>query len=143
MSYNEAMEAAGAKVLAYESFGSYQGDWWAKVEFNGKQYWVHGWYGSCSGCDAFVAHFGYSEGETCDEHRYEYPRPEDCKECDAAKVVYQKKLAEFGESYLLGNEFTQEEAEKETGPDENRYRDEENARAHEFIKANPLPVEVN
>jgi len=31
MSYDEALKAAGAEVLLYESFGSYQGDWWAKV----------------------------------------------------------------------------------------------------------------
>jgi len=30
-SYKESLEAAGAEVLAFESFGSYQGDWVALV----------------------------------------------------------------------------------------------------------------
>lgn len=29
------LEIAGAEVLAYETFGSYQGDWLAKVNYNG------------------------------------------------------------------------------------------------------------
>ena len=60
MSYQEALEAAGATVHAFEFFGSYQGDWWAKVTYNGETGWVHGSYGSCSGCDAFEAEFGFS-----------------------------------------------------------------------------------
>ena len=50
MSYCQALEAAGAKILQFKSFGSYQGDWWAKVEYNGEIGWVAGSYGSCSGC---------------------------------------------------------------------------------------------
>jgi hypothetical protein len=46
------LELAGARVIAYETFGSYQGDWLAKVEHNGAVKWIHGSYGSCSGCDA-------------------------------------------------------------------------------------------
>lgn len=76
MGYREALEAAGAKVEAFEEFGSYQGDWIAKVEINGKRGWVHDYYGSCSGCDAFEAEFSYRNEET----------PE--------------KLAAFGKTYL-------------------------------------------
>lgn len=77
MSYAEAMEAAGAKVLAFEEFGSYQGEWWAKVEFNGVTGFVGGSYGSCSGCDAFQSEFGYGSASETPE-----------------------KLAAFGLSYL-------------------------------------------
>ena len=52
MSYELALEEAGAKVLEFQSFGSFQGEWWAKVEYNGEIGWVAGCYGSCSGCDA-------------------------------------------------------------------------------------------
>ena len=57
MSYQEAIEAAGVKVLAFESFGSYQGDWFAKVDGG----YVWGTYGSCTGCDAFEAEFGWGD----------------------------------------------------------------------------------
>lgn len=63
-SYQGALEAAGAKVLQFESFGSYQGEWWAKVEYQGKTGWINGGYGSCSGCDSFQGEFGYSDMET-------------------------------------------------------------------------------
>lgn len=63
MSYSEAMEAAGAEVLEYESFGSYQGDWWALVRYQGQVGWVSGDFGSCSGCDAFDAEFSWGEAD--------------------------------------------------------------------------------
>lgn len=66
-SYKGALEAAGAKVLQFESFGSYQGEWWAKVEYQGKTGWINGSYGSCSGCDSFEAEFGYSDMESTPE----------------------------------------------------------------------------
>jgi hypothetical protein len=72
--YRAALEAAGAKVLAFEEFGDYQGTWIAITDrgvFSGS-------YGSCSGCDAFEAEFGY-EGNSEEYHR---------------------KLAAFGQSYL-------------------------------------------
>ena len=61
MSYAQAMKAAGATISAYESFGSYQGDWWALVTYEGKTGYVTGSYGSCSGCDAFEAEFGWED----------------------------------------------------------------------------------
>lgn len=113
MSYYEALEAAGAEVLLFKAFGSYQGTWWAKVLDKGKQYWVSGAYGSCSGCDAFQAEFGYDESEACNEHRYEYPKPDisTCKACAEARESYNKHLSEFGGCYLA-NEYTQKEAEE-------------------------------
>lgn len=59
--YEWAMEMAGAKVMAYKSFGSYQGDWFAKVEYKDKTYWIKGGYGSCPGCDAWNAECDYKE----------------------------------------------------------------------------------
>lgn len=57
--YEWALEVAGAKVLAYKSFGSYQGDWFAKVEYKDKKGWIKGSYGSCSVCDAWKSEAGY------------------------------------------------------------------------------------
>lgn len=100
MSYNTAMEAAGAKVHEFECFGSYQGDWIAKVEFEGKEGFVQGYYGSCSGCDAFEGEFGWSGSHYHgDEYVYsdnlEKFDPE-CNEC----VEFKTKLVEFGKEYL-------------------------------------------
>lgn len=91
MGYREALEAAGAIVLAYEEFGSWQGDWLAKVEYNGKIGWIHDYFGSCSGCDAFEAEFGWKD------------------------PTYEE-LAEFGRRYLE-NLLSQEEIEKEVASD--------------------------
>lgn len=90
MSYRKALEAAGAKIVAYDEFGSYQGDWWAKVIHNGVTKWVNGYFGSCSGCDSFAAEFDYVRDDD----------PE-----------YKNKLAAFGRGYLEAWS-TQEEAEK-------------------------------
>jgi hypothetical protein len=112
MSYEGAMEAAGAEVLAFKEFGSYQGSWWAKILFEGKTYWVNGSYGSCSGCDAFQSEFGYGDDEHCAEHKYQYSNdPISCEACAEAKKAYQARLAEFGKSYIFGNEYSQGEAE--------------------------------
>ncbi len=93
--YREALEAAGAKVEAFEEFGSYQGDWWAKTDKG----WINGSYGSCSGCDAFQAEFGYSDTGECEEHEYR-EAPPDCAACVEAKAAYQVKLANFGREYV-------------------------------------------
>ncbi len=79
MSYEKALKAAGAEVLEFESFGSYQGDWWAVCRYNGDIGWVTGSFGSCSGCDAYKAEFGWSDEEDPD---------------------YQDRLAAFGLGYL-------------------------------------------
>lgn len=86
MGYREALEAAGAVVHEYEQFGSYQGDWWARVTYQDKTGWVSGSYGSCSVCDAFEGEFGWYKPT-------------------------QERLAAFGQEYL-DNFMTQEEAEK-------------------------------
>lgn len=88
-SYEGALAAAGAIVHAFEHFGAYQGEWWAKVTYGGETGWVNGYYGSCSGCDALEAEFGY----------------------DFDKVD-RERFAEFGRSYLEDMVLSQEEAEK-------------------------------
>lgn len=110
--YIKCMELAGAKILAAKKFGSYQGDWWAKVEYKGKTFWVHGYFGSCSGCDAFQAEFGYDE-TSCEEHRYLHNQ-EITDTCEACKVIKQdlhKRKVAFGEKYLTDDVHSQESAE--------------------------------
>lgn len=59
--YIEALTAAGLHVTDYETFGSYQGQWMARVVTPaGMIGYVHDWYGSCSVCDAFESEFSYS-----------------------------------------------------------------------------------
>ena len=113
MGYKEALEAAGAEVMAFEEFGSYQGDWWAKVRYKGELGWVQGSYGSCSGCDAFEAEFGWDDGT-----------PE--------------KLAEFGRGYLDDLLLGQEQAEEEAS----RYIewDSDAQEMVAWLKANALPA---
>lgn len=84
MGYKTALEAAGASVREFKKFGSYQGDWFAILN-NGNV--VSGSYGSCSGCDAFEAEFGWSEEEAPD---------------------YQDRLASFGRQYLASQESIDE-----------------------------------
>lgn len=121
MSYDSALEAAGAKILAYGSFGSYQGEWYAKVEYNGEVGWVEGSYGSCSGCDAFDAEFGY----------YWYDEDGSGEE----KADYQLRLADFGKSYLDGL-YSQEQQENklEREIEDCSWGDYEEVLA--FVKAN-------
>mgnify|MGYP003344107885 CR=1 FL=1 len=106
MSYTQALEAAGAEVLSFEQFGSYQGEWWARVNYNGQTGYINGSYGSCSGCDAFEAEFGFKEG-TCDDHSYNFNQ--DCEHCQSAKKEYEFRLADFGRTYL-DTIYTYEEA---------------------------------
>lgn len=83
MGYQAAVEAAGYEVLAYELFGSYQGQWMMKVRDpeSGEIGYIHDWFGSCTVCDSFQAEFcdfGWDD-EDSDE--------------------YQQRLREFGERY--------------------------------------------
>lgn len=97
MSYNKALEAAGATVHDWEQFGSYQGDWLADVTVNGKHGFIRDCFGSCSYCDAFESEFGY-EDDACDQHRYDH-NPE-CLGCREKKAKYDEKLKAFGQRYL-------------------------------------------
>ena len=110
MSYDILLEAAGAEILNYKEFGDDQGSWWAKINFEGKEQWIHGWYGSCESCDDIIGELGDSSHMVDGVyHNGSGDADSDCLECQAI----QKKMAEMGTGYIEGNNFTQEEAEKE------------------------------
>lgn len=104
MSYQEALVAAGAKVIDTLYAGTYQGTWGSIVEFEGKRGLVTGAFGSCSYCDAFESEF--------DDYCWDLPTERDGKyvdsygdeiskeQHDAEHEAYRKKLADFGASYL-------------------------------------------
>jgi len=77
--YHESLVAAGAVVLEFEEFGSYQGDWLAVVDYNGERGLVWGRYGSCDHCDAFQGEFDWDADGAPD---------------------YSERLAVFGKDYL-------------------------------------------
>lgn len=89
--YTTCLKMAGAEVLAYKQFGSYQGDWWALVKIGEVTGWVNGSFGSCDGCDAFQSEFDWDSKE---------------------KPDYAHRLAAFGRGYL-DSIYSQEAAEKE------------------------------
>ena len=115
MSYQSALEAAGAAVREFESFGSYQGEWVAVVEYKGERGWVQGSFGSCSHCDAFEAEFGWGFEEDGVE----------------SKEQYQARLASFGESYLDGLETTEQVAQHF---DRNAEWDSESEEAAKWVR---------
>lgn len=110
MSYREALVAAGCDVLQFEEFGSYQGEWLALVSHGGFTGIVEGSYGSCSGCDAFEAEFGWDFESDCDA---------------SEKPDYRKRLADFGNSYLppvIASEWiAMQEARIKQNTDEDGY----------------------
>ena len=75
MGYREAIEAAGAVVLAEMCTGTYHGTYLFYVEHNGQKGVVEAWFGSCSHCDSYLAKIGWDD-----------PTPE--------------RLAAFGKDYL-------------------------------------------
>lgn len=135
MSYQEALEAAGAVVHEFREFGSYQGDWWAKVSVGGKPGWINGSYGSCTGCDAFEAEFGYSNEGKCGNHQYNDAGAAECQLCKAMAEVYRIRLADFGRPYIEAV-MTQQQAEEEAARNIEWDHDAEEMLA--FIKGNPL-----
>lgn len=104
--YEDILKDICEEVYCYEEFGSYQGDWFAKVKYNGKICWIHGWYGSCSGCD-------WLQGNAY-------------KDADA---IRQSFITEYLEPSMI---LTQEEAEKEAS--KNLEWDYEAEKALAFIK---------
>lgn len=131
--YRDALEQAGAEVLCFEHFGSYQGDWWAKVTYNSETFWVTGSYGSCSGCDAFQSEFGYSSDQGCEGH--EYNPDKDCPDCRESHQFYLDKVAEFGKPYL-NDPLSQAEAEKKAS--ENLEWDSDAPEMLKFIQDNRI-----
>lgn len=107
MSYKLTLEKAGAKVLDFESFGSYQGTWLAYVEFNNQKGIVRGYFGSCSYCDAFQSEFEsdcntpFFNEEDSKYYSNEWEDEEITKEeYDKFKIDLENKLKQFGLRYL-------------------------------------------
>ena len=91
--YREALEAAGATLLDFGEFGTWEGNWIAHLA-DGR--FVEGAFGSCSGCDAFESEFGLLD-YGCDAHC----RPNEiCGECAKKAANYARRLAIFGQTYL-------------------------------------------
>lgn len=80
MSYEQSLVAAGARVVAFQEFGDWQGSWLALVEYQGQRGWVQGSYGSCDVCDAFQSEFDWDSDFACEG--------------------VQQRLVQFGQSYL-------------------------------------------
>lgn len=108
MDYDYTLEKAGAEVLAYESFGDYQGTWLAFVNYNGQKGIVEGSYGSCSVCDSLQAEFGYSDEEIIERdgkyyegNNYWDSEAEITKErAEELNKSFNQKICEFGSGYL-------------------------------------------
>jgi len=113
MGYKESLELAGAVVHDYQEFGSYQGDWWAYVTYEGVKGWVHDYFGSCCGCDAFQGEFGYDlnhyHGDKYMDADYD-DLDLSCPQCQAIK----QKMIDFGKKYLE-NILNQDQAEEDAG----------------------------
>lgn len=60
------------KLIAYETFGSYQGDYIVVLENEDKFEFYKGNYGSCSGCDWLEAEKDWRTEEISDEKIKEY-----------------------------------------------------------------------
>jgi hypothetical protein len=134
MGYKETMQAAGAKVIAYKTFGDYQGTWLAKVEWNGQIGWVEGFYGSCSGCDAFEAEFGYeSRPVVGDEDFWDETKGSYSPATQADVEAYDARFKAFGLRHLERNLATQAEMESEVSNRED-YGDDEPAKMLAFVK---------
>ncbi len=112
MGYQQTLEANGVIVKHYKEFGSYQGTWISVLE-DGR--FIEGSYGSCSGCDAFEAEFGYGdEPEINDGKYYLGNRSWDegslstLDQYEIDKKTYEKRLKDFGKSYLDSAETKEE-----------------------------------
>lgn len=127
--YRKSLEAAGATVHIFEEFGSYQGDWWAKVTYNGETGWVQGCYGSCSGCDSFEAEFGWEVTENIGDSIWDGGEFRPATEEDVNR--FKARLAEFGKPYLEGL-MNQQSAEKAAS--ENLSWDADAAAMVDFIR---------
>jgi len=92
--YGKSIVCAGGKIHCSKRFGSYQGDWWAKVTYKDQTGWICVKFGSCTTCDDYKAEFN----------------PFD-------KPPTKTELAAFGKKYLDGCIMTQEEAIKKASKD--------------------------
>ena len=88
MSYENALEAAGATIHNSRAFGSYQGDMWIHLTYNGTTGWLCISYGSCGGCDSYEAW----------HNDIRHQHPDYYENWDAYPT--QEELADFGRGYL-------------------------------------------
>lgn len=123
MGYEKALIAAGAVVFDFKQFGDYQGQWIAAVSFNDQFGFVEGAYGSCSGCDAFEAEFGWF----------------DCIS-DANSTEYQQHLAKFGKSYLEKVATPEEFIREYKNKLDSRHAWSEDQDIYDWIKNYKFPV---
>lgn len=105
LDYDVVLQAAGYEVVAYTTFGSYQGDWWAKVKTPaGEKGWIHGYYGSCSGCDNLQATFDYGVGTYEDGHTWftdeEWTRIKEFGEGEASEFYTQEDAVAEASKHL-------------------------------------------
>jgi hypothetical protein len=142
MSYESAMEAAGAEILASQAFGSYQGDMWCRVRYAGEEGWVCIGYGSCSGCDSYEAEFGYGDEHDHPDgatyvglHSQEFS-PATCAKC----AELQARLVDFGKRYVDGCLMSQADAEAQAT--RNIEWDSEAGDVLVFLRANPVATPV-
>ena len=122
--YEDVLSRLYDKVYCYEEFGSYQGDWPAKVRKGNEVFWLLGYYGSCSGCDWFQA-------------KEDYPWELKCGTFENAKKMLQKEtdriLKEFQDNYEA-DKFTQDEIEKHYEAELKYYDDEDYKEMLDFVK---------
>lgn len=97
MAYQECLEAAGVKVHAYSLFGDYQGSWYADCSVGGIRGIIHGYYGSCTGCDVYQAEFNEYDSDS-----------------ENALAISEKER-EFGKAYLPDFQSFSEALEEVTG----------------------------
>lgn len=124
--YKEVLARLYDEVYCYEEFGSYQGDWLAKVRKGNEVFWLLGWYGSCSGCDFFLS-------------IENYPWEMRSKTFEEAKKQYQEEtdriLKAFRDDYEA-DKFTQEEIEKHYEERlKSEWSDDEDAAMLEYVKS--------
>ena len=140
--YSECLKIAGCRVIEFVTFGTYQGNWVALVDYNGKKGWIIGSYGSCTGCDSFQSEFGHSTNHCCTDgkwkNEYDYNQFSMAK-CDKCKELY-SRLKAFGENYVE-QIMTQEEAEKEAS--RNISWDLDAQPMLDFIQQNKIGEDIN
>ena len=65
-------QVTGKKLISYNTFGSYQGDWIATLEDGENIELWKGYYGSCSGCDWIEAERDWDKDTVSLEKAKEY-----------------------------------------------------------------------
>lgn len=98
--------------------------------------WVHGSFGSCSGCDAFEFEFESSYLHSTEEEDHDTLYDEVVEGCEACAGVL-KRLILFGKGYL-GHIMTQEEAKRIAS--ENLEWDVDSEKMVEFIRTHSIEI---